>query len=634
MKSGKRSIRQSFLNKLFGRRRDRRDRAVSALRHRRFESLENRLMMHAGHEHDAEAEGINGPHATDPTYNLNSFHIHAQLSIFVNGQKVAIPTFGGVSGGDEIHTHDATGLIHIHPLAPRTSFVKLGEIFDKWKAAPQNGNPNAVFNGTNLLNNVENATHRIQMFVNGVPTSAEQNYQVRDGDDIVIAYTSNPILTLNTTLGPIPIELFADKAPISVNNFLNYVNDGDYANSLFHRYVPGFVLQGGGFKSSTTSFADPSVANNFTTVSADAAIQNEFDNFAKRAGTSAAVTSGSATINLGNDADLSNVVIGDRIRLTGRTDGIGGTNMFDVTAVNDAANTVTVQTALTGPTATNLAWAVFPKVNLTGTLAMAKLGGNPNSATNQFFINLANNDSNLDLQNGGFTVFGQILDQSILTQISTLNDVSLFNATLTGAQEVPAVTTSATGSGILALNNNNNQFDLNLDVQGLTAAVINASHIHSGVVGQDGPNFFDLGTGAQYTANGNALRRVIDNGAFPSANLNALFQGQTYLNVHTNANPDGEIRGQLTPFQNGLYSDLPTSASDQLVTIQSVTGEGVVKGKIFTDVDNDGVRDNQEAGRQGFTVFSDANNNGTFDTGEASAVTDVNGDYSLRSTLR
>src|SRR5262249_42864368 len=51
--------------------------------------------------------------------------------------------------------------------------------------------------------------------------------------------------------------------------------------------------------------------------------------------------------------------------------------------------------------------------NLRGTIAIAKLGGNPNSGTSQFFFNLANNAANLDNQNGGFTVFGQVTANSM-----------------------------------------------------------------------------------------------------------------------------------------------------------------------------------------------------------------------------
>lgn len=56
----------------------------------------------------------------------------------------------------------------------------------------------------------------------------------------------NTTVLLETTSGDILIELFADKAPKTVANFLQYVDDGFYANTIFHRVIAGFMIQGGG----------------------------------------------------------------------------------------------------------------------------------------------------------------------------------------------------------------------------------------------------------------------------------------------------------------------------------------------------------------------------------------------------
>ena len=64
---------------------------------------------------------------------------------------------------------------------------------------------------------------------------------------------SNPLVELHITgYGVITLELDQDKAPKSVANFLSYVNQGHYNNTVFHRVIPGFMIQGGGFEPGMT----------------------------------------------------------------------------------------------------------------------------------------------------------------------------------------------------------------------------------------------------------------------------------------------------------------------------------------------------------------------------------------------
>ncbi|MEQ9617979.1 MAG: peptidylprolyl isomerase [Deltaproteobacteria bacterium] len=55
------------------------------------------------------------------------------------------------------------------------------------------------------------------------------------------------MVIMSTSKGDIKIELYKDKAPITVENFLGYVNDGFYDGTVFHRVIPNFMIQGGGF---------------------------------------------------------------------------------------------------------------------------------------------------------------------------------------------------------------------------------------------------------------------------------------------------------------------------------------------------------------------------------------------------
>lgn len=114
------------------------------------------------------------------------------------------------------------------------------------------------------------------------------------------------------------MEMLRSAAPVTVDNFLRYVNNGDYTHMFLHRSVPGFVVQGGGFGIDPQGF------------------------------------------------------------------------LFNVRNYGTIVNE-------------------YRRSNVRGTVAMAKLGGNVNSASNQWFVNLANNSANLDNQNGGFTVFAEIV---------------------------------------------------------------------------------------------------------------------------------------------------------------------------------------------------------------------------------
>ena len=61
------------------------------------------------------------------------------------------------------------------------------------------------------------------------------------------AYAANPQVEIKTDLGTIVVELYPDKAPETVANFLQYVKKGQYNGTIFHRVIPGFMIQGGGF---------------------------------------------------------------------------------------------------------------------------------------------------------------------------------------------------------------------------------------------------------------------------------------------------------------------------------------------------------------------------------------------------
>jgi len=134
------------------------------------------------------------------------------------------------------------------------------------------------------------------------------------------------VVRLNTALGKLDIALYDASAPRTVANFLGYVTRRDFDTTFFHRSIPGFVLQGGGY-----TWID--AVSRVGEVHSAPPVANEFS-----------------------------------------------------------------------PT----------RLNTRGTVAMARIGGLPDSATSEFFVNLAAN-SFLDTTDGGFTVFGRVTGPGMLT---------------------------------------------------------------------------------------------------------------------------------------------------------------------------------------------------------------------------
>jgi len=158
-----------------------------------------------------------------------------------------------------------------------------------------------------------------------------------------------------TSLGAFSIQLFDDVTPVTVANFLNYVNSGRFNRTVIHRSEQGFVIQGGWL-----SYND--ATNQLDQITTDVAAQNEFS-----------------------------------------------------------------------------------VSNTRGTVAMAKVGDDPNSATSQWFVNLADNSAILDGQNGGFTAFGRVIGDG-MTVVDNIAAQPTF--TIAGQANFPLLNYSSTGDMI------------------------------------------------------------------------------------------------------------------------------------------------------------------------------------------
>lgn len=178
-----------------------------------------------------------------------------------------------------------------------------------------------------------------------------------------VCVTPPPLETMvrmQTSLGLIDIRLFDADAPLTVANFLSYIDSGAYNSSLIHRSTPGFSVQGGGYVWNAKSKSAKTIAKK-------APVVNEFSS---------------------------------------------------------------------------------SHSNLRGTVAMVKMSGKPDSATSQWAFNLADNSANLDYQNGGSTVFGQVVEKSMAV-VDAIAALPRKNAG--GALTQLPIATTLTGPALKAL---------------------------------------------------------------------------------------------------------------------------------------------------------------------------------------
>ena len=198
---------------------------------------------------------------------------NARLTIFVDSEQVTIPVNVGMNADDStasVFTTDNAGAISFDSASSPT----LGDFFDIWRtdAGLAGNNSDAVFSADELLGNDAGAGATIQMFVNGEISTDFEQHLIQPGDEIVLVFGANPVVSLNTNFGSIVIELFEEQTPITVDNFLNYINDGDYIGTFFHRSDPGFVIQGGGYATTSTTYTN---TDQFYAIQTDSAIVNE-----------------------------------------------------------------------------------------------------------------------------------------------------------------------------------------------------------------------------------------------------------------------------------------------------------------------------------------------------------------------
>ncbi|HET6880554.1 MAG TPA: peptidylprolyl isomerase [Pirellulales bacterium] len=330
---------------------------------------------------------------------------------------------------------------------------------------------------------------------------------------------NDPIVTVDTNFGNFQIQLYPSAAPQTVANFLTYVDDGAYNDAIFHRSVPGFVEQTGGFLSPTSTFSGST--SQFTPITTNSPIPLEYN----------------------------------------------------------VPNTL-------------------------GTVAMAR-GSTTNSATSQWFVNLADNTQSLGTSNGGgYAVFGQVLDggMSVLNAIAALPVDNVDNGTFSQLPvsssnqlaRITSVTVDSIDGTVFTDVNGNAQFDVG--ESGLAGRTVFLNNDGSGVPDANNPS-------TTTDANGNYHFSGLAAGSYTVA--------------------------EVLPANASLTTPLQTATVSADHTASGVNfGERVaVEGFVFQDANGNGGFDPGELPVSGRTVFLNIDGSGVPDANNPSTTTNANGVY-------
>ncbi len=431
--------------------------------------------------------------------------------------------------------------------------------------------------------------------------------------------SADPIVTVDTNLGNFQIELLPSAAPQTVANFLSYVDSGAYTNTIFHRSVPGFVEQAGGFTSASDTYSSTS---QFTTIPTNSPISLEY-NLPNTAGTVAMART--SDLNSATDEWFVNLV--DNTQTLGTSNG-GGYAVFGKVL----GNGMQVLNAIAALSVTNADSGTFSQLPLEANNQLVRISSITVDSIDGTVFTDANSNGQLDAgENGvaGRTVFVDVDGTGApdANNPSTTTDANghysfsgLTAATYTVREVLPSGVTLSTPIQTATVAADQTASDVNFgEIPSITGTAFADSNgngqLDSGEHGIASLTVFvDIdGTGAPDASNPSTTTDA--NGAYSFSGLAA---GSYTVRVVAPTNTSFAAASQAANVTAGQ-----TASSLNFAEIPSIVGT------VFNDANANGTLDSGEAGVAGRTVFLDIDGTGAPDATNVSTTTDANGNYTF-----